>query len=116
MFILTFLQKESRMKKVLIALLVLGALVVAPEASARRRCPKKCMKKETQVKQSCPEKCTTKRVLTSEKWIPTMVPGRQKVKCYTDYTTCSNTKECCEEVPCEIECLPIDKSNCEVVE
>jgi hypothetical protein len=109
------------MKKVLIALLVLGALVVAPEASARRgrHCKPKCkVKKECVVKKdACPPKCTTKRVKTSEKWIPTMVPGRQKVECFTDYTTCATTTEKCIEKPCEVECLPIDYSeNCEVVE
>jgi hypothetical protein len=107
------------MKKSLIVLLALGALSFAPAAEAgsrrhcRKACPKeKCVKPETAFKQSCPRKCEEHTVLTSEKWVPTMVPGRQKVKCYTTYKTCSDVEECCKEVPCEIECIPFDQEKC----
>lgn len=104
------------MKKLLIALFALGTLSFVPVEAGRGRgrCPKACPKKEVcvQTKQTCPPKCSKRTVLTSEKWVPTMVPGRQKVKCYTTYETCSTTNEHCEEVPCEIECLDPNQQEC----
>lgn len=109
------------MKKLLIALLAIGALSFAPVAEARRHCKKacpkeKCVKPATSFKQSCPPKCEEHTVLTREEWVPTMVPGRQKVKCFTTYRTCTDVKECCKKVPCEVECLPTDQSNCNMME
>ena len=110
------------MKKVLIALLVLGALVVVPETEANarrgRKCHKKekCMKEETGYKKSCPDSCEEVTVLDHVEYRPISMPGRQKVNCYKTYKTCTNVSECCKKVPCEKECIPFDKTACEEVE
>jgi hypothetical protein len=111
------------MKKFLVAVLALGVLSFAPTVEAKR-CPKKeckkaCPKKEKTFKSCAQPECTETTVLDHSYYVPTMVPGKRRVDCYKTVRTCTNQSECCEEVPCEDECLEdgetIDELNSKTV-
>lgn len=77
------------MKKLLIALLALGALSFAPEAEARSKKENCEPCKMEKPKKSC-EECTTVTVETgtSEQKCDKVMPAKRKVTHYEDITTC----------------------------
>ena len=103
------------MKKLLIALLALGALSFAPvvEAGRNRACEKPCKKekackkecKKRTFKQSCAPRCSEKTVVDHVKWIPCKVDGKMPVTCYKTIRTCVDESECCDYQSGEPVCL-----------
>ena len=91
------------MKKLLIALLVLGTLSFVPSAEAARGRSAKKSDAPCKKEKPCDKDCTTQTRKVGTRWEKVMVEGKRPVEMFEDVTTCTTTKvrpfeECGEPV------------------